>query len=145
MGKILTRYLVREITIPFFISLLIFTCILFTTRMLKLVELVVNKGVSVLSILKMLFFVLPSFFEVTVPMAFLLAILSCTLSTLLLLHDNNSLTLLRPLFVITKNRSILWSKSPSGLSRGDALPDRDPQIELPSKGRAGTKKCKLTF
>ena len=75
MGKILTRYLIREITIPFFISLLIFTCILFTTRMLKLVELVVNKGVSVLSILKMLFFVLPSFFEVTVPMAFLLAIL----------------------------------------------------------------------
>ncbi len=75
MGKILIRYLVREITIPFFISLLIFTCILFTTRMLKLVELVVNKGVSVLSILKMLFFVLPSFFEVTVPMAFLLAIL----------------------------------------------------------------------
>ena len=75
MGKILIRYLVREITIPFFISLLIFTCILFTTRILKLVELVVNKGVSVLSILKMLFFVLPSFFEVTVPMAFLLAIL----------------------------------------------------------------------
>ncbi len=75
MGKILIRYLVREITIPFFIGLLIFTCILFSTRMLKLVELVVNKGVSVLSILKMLFFVLPSFFEVTVPMAFLLAIL----------------------------------------------------------------------
>ena len=75
MGKILIRYLVREITIPFFISLLIFTCILFTTRILKLVELVVNKGVAVLSILKMLFFVLPSFFEVTVPMAFLLAIL----------------------------------------------------------------------
>ena len=75
MGKILIRYLVREITIPFFISLLIFTGILFTTRILKLVELVVNKGVSVLSILKMLFFVLPSFFEVTVPMAFLLAIL----------------------------------------------------------------------
>ena len=63
MGKILIRYLVREITIPFFISLLIFTCILFTTRILKLVELVVNKGVSVLSILKMLFFVLPSFFS----------------------------------------------------------------------------------
>ena len=75
MGKILIRYLVREITIPFFISLLIFTCILFTTRILKLVELVVNKGVSVLSILEVLFFVLPSFFEVTVPMAFLLAIL----------------------------------------------------------------------
>ncbi len=75
MGKILIRYLVREITIPFFISLLIFTCILFTTRILELVELVVNKGVSLLSILKMLFFVLPSFFEVTVPMAFLLAIL----------------------------------------------------------------------
>ncbi len=75
MGKILTRYIFLEITVPFCLSLLIFTCILFTARILKLVDLVISRGVSILHISKMLFFVLPSFLEVTVPMAFLLAIL----------------------------------------------------------------------
>ena len=75
MGKILTRYIFFEITMPFCLSLLIFTCILFTARVLELVDLVVSRGVSILHISKMLFFVLPSFLEVTVPMAFLLAIL----------------------------------------------------------------------
>ncbi len=75
MGKILTRYIFLEIALPFCLSLLIFTCILFTTRILELVDLVISRGVSVLHISKMLFFVLPSFLEVTVPMAFLLAIL----------------------------------------------------------------------
>ena len=75
MGKILTRYIFREITLPFCLSLLIFTCILFTTRILELIDLVISRGVSILHIGKMLLFVLPSFLEVTVPMAFLLAIL----------------------------------------------------------------------
>ena len=75
MGKILIRYIFREITVPFCLSLLIFTGILFTARIIKLVDLVVNRGVSVFDISKMLLFVLPSFLEVTVPMAFLLAIL----------------------------------------------------------------------
>ncbi len=75
MGPILTRYILREISIPFLLSLLIFTSILFTARILKLVDLVVNRGVSIVQIGKMLLFVLPSFFEVTVPMALLLGIL----------------------------------------------------------------------
>ncbi len=75
MGRILTRYILREISIPFLLSLLIFTSILFTARILKLVDLVINRGVSILQIGQMLFFVLPSFFEVTVPMALLLGIL----------------------------------------------------------------------
>ncbi len=75
MSKILTRYIFLEITLPFCLSLLIFTCILFTTRILELIDLVISRGVSILHISKMLFFVLPSFLEVTVPMAFLLAIL----------------------------------------------------------------------
>lgn len=75
MGKILTRYIFLEIALPFCLSLLIFTCILFTARILELIDLVISRGVSILHISKMLFFVLPSFLEVTVPMAFLLAIL----------------------------------------------------------------------
>ena len=75
MGKTLCRYVYREIATPFFFALLIFTIILFTVRILKLVELVVNRGVPCEQLLAILLYILPAFFEVTVPMSFLLAIL----------------------------------------------------------------------
>jgi len=75
MGKILRRYVYSEIATPFFFALLIFTGILLTVRILKLVELVVNRGVPVQEILKIFLYVTPTFLEVTVPMSFLLAIL----------------------------------------------------------------------
>ena len=75
MGKILSRYISREVVIPFLIGLAIFTFILFTARILKLVELVVNRGVPLLQMMKIFLYVTPAFFEVTVPMAFLLALL----------------------------------------------------------------------
>jgi len=75
MGSILSRYIGREIIIPFLLGLVIFTFILFTARILKLVELVVNRGVPILQMTKIFLYVTPAFFEVTVPMAFLLALL----------------------------------------------------------------------
>jgi len=75
MGGILFRYLCREIATPFLLGLLIFTSILFTARIIKLVELVVNRGVPVLQMSKIFLYVTPAFFELTVPMAFLLALL----------------------------------------------------------------------
>lgn len=73
--KILFRYLISEILPPFFIGLLAFTFILLVGRMLKLIELVVTRGVSPLQIGKLFSLILPTFLEMTVPMAFLLAIL----------------------------------------------------------------------
>lgn len=75
MGRILSRYIGREVVIPFLLGLVIFTFILFTARILKLVELVVNRGVPILQMAKVFLYVTPAFFEVTVPMAFLLALL----------------------------------------------------------------------
>jgi len=75
MGKTLCRYVYRELAIPFFFALLIFTIILFTVRILKLVELVVNRGVPLEQLLAVFLYILPAFFEVTVPMSFLLALL----------------------------------------------------------------------
>ena len=75
MGRILSRYIGREIIIPFVLGLVIFTFILFTARILKLVELVVNRGVPILQMTKIFLYVTPAFFEVTVPMAFLLSLL----------------------------------------------------------------------
>lgn len=75
MGRILSRYVLREIIPPFLYGLLIFTFVLLTARILKLVELVVNRGVSFAQIAQIFFYITPAFFEITVPMAFLLGLL----------------------------------------------------------------------
>lgn len=75
MGRILNRYVFLEILVPFFFGLGVFTFVLLIARILKLVEMVVNRGVPLLDILKTFSLILPAFLEVTVPMALLLAIL----------------------------------------------------------------------
>ena len=71
----LNRYLLREIAIPFGLGLAIVTLILLIARILKLVELVVNRGVPLFQVLKLFSYILPAFLELTVPMALLLAVL----------------------------------------------------------------------
>jgi lipopolysaccharide export system permease protein len=73
--RILFRYLISEIIPPFFLGLLAFTSVLLIGRILRLIELVVTRGVPILQILKLFSLILPTFLEMTVPMAFLLAIL----------------------------------------------------------------------
>ncbi len=75
MGKILHRYIFQEVLTPFLLGLGVFTFILLIARLLKLIELVVNRGLPPLQILRLLGFLMPAFLEVTVPMAMLLAIL----------------------------------------------------------------------
>lgn len=73
--KALNRYLISEILPPFFFGLLTFTFVLLVARILKLVELVVTRGVPLEQIGMLLLLISPTFLELTVPMAFLLAIL----------------------------------------------------------------------
>jgi lipopolysaccharide export system permease protein len=73
--KILFRYLISEVVPPFLLGLLAFTSVLLIGRMLRLIELVVTRGVPLLQIGKLFSLILPTFLEMTVPMAFLLAIL----------------------------------------------------------------------
>ncbi len=75
MGPTLRRYFLREVVTPFLFGIGVFTFILLTARMLKLVELVVNRGVPIYQIAKVFGYILPTFLEVTVPMGLLLAIL----------------------------------------------------------------------
>jgi len=75
MGPTLQRYFLREVVTPFLFGIGVFTFILLTARMLKLVELVVNRGVPLVQIGKLFAYILPAFLEVTVPMALLLAVL----------------------------------------------------------------------
>jgi lipopolysaccharide export system permease protein len=73
--SILDRYIVREMVVPFLLGLGIFTTILLIVRILKLVELVVNRGVPLGQMVRIFSYIMPAFLEVTVPMALLLAIL----------------------------------------------------------------------
>ena len=75
MGKIVHRYIFRELVIPFLFGLSVFTFVLLIARLLRLIELVVNRGVPATNILRIFAYIVPAFLEVTVPMAMLLAII----------------------------------------------------------------------
>lgn len=57
------------------LGLLTFTFILLIARILKLVELIVTRGIPLTQVGRLLVLILPTFLELTLPMAFLLAIL----------------------------------------------------------------------
>lgn len=75
MIKIIDRYIIRELITSFLLGLLIFTFTLLMDKIIKLTEMVINKGVPLSSILKLIVYILPSFFSVTIPMAVLLSVL----------------------------------------------------------------------
>lgn len=74
--KTLTKYLLLELISPFAIGLLIFTFVLFMQQVLRLLELVINKGVGAQVVLRMIVYIMPSFLVMTIPMAVLVATLS---------------------------------------------------------------------
>jgi lipopolysaccharide export system permease protein len=68
-------YIIREVVVPSVLGLVIFTFILLMGRILKLVELVINKGVPAADIAKLFICLLPSFLVITIPLAFLLGVM----------------------------------------------------------------------
>ncbi len=83
--KIIHRYIFREMVVPFLLSLVVLTFIFLISRILQLTELMVNRGVSLLDIIKLFIFATPYFFVFTIPMAVLFAI---TLAFIRLSADN---------------------------------------------------------
>lgn len=75
MRKILNLYILREIALPFVMVLFILTFVLLMGRILQLMDLLVNKGVSFLDISKFVILLMPSFLMFTIPMSLLVAIL----------------------------------------------------------------------
>ncbi len=75
MGRTLHRYVFLQVLGPFVAGLALFTFILLIARIMRLVEMVVNRGVPLGEVLLLFSYILPAFLEVTVPMALLLAIL----------------------------------------------------------------------
>ena len=75
MRKIIDRYIFKEIAIPFIIILFVLTFVLLMGKILQIMDLVINKGVSVFSIAEIIIFLMPSFMLFTIPIALLIAIL----------------------------------------------------------------------
>ncbi len=73
--KIITRYIVNEISFSTIIGFFVFTFFLIMNSLFVLSDLFVKYGVDFISILKLLFLLLPSTVAITVPMAFLVGVL----------------------------------------------------------------------
>jgi len=69
------RYILREISVPTIMSLLIFSFVVVLGRIPRLTEMIISKGVPALDIIALFGFLLPTFLSVTVPLSFLLGIL----------------------------------------------------------------------
>ena len=75
MKKTLYLYILKEISVPFLLGFAVFTFVLLMGRFMKLADLVIAKGVPVSDVARLLLYMLPSFSFITIPMAFLLALL----------------------------------------------------------------------
>ena len=76
MGKTLRRYLLREVASLLFLGLVLTTFVLASVQMVDLVDLALAKGVAVKRVLTVFGFMIPSYLEITLPMAFLLSIVA---------------------------------------------------------------------
>jgi len=74
--RTIDRYILQELGVPFAQSLGALTFILMTREILRLIELLINKGVGLLPLLKTFLLLLPSFFVLTLPMGCLIASIS---------------------------------------------------------------------
>ncbi|MCK5242941.1 LPS export ABC transporter permease LptF [bacterium] len=73
--KTLHRYISRELLFPFVMGITIFTFILIMDKIFTLSDLIVKYGVSIFTVVKLLIFILPSTFAITIPMACLVAVI----------------------------------------------------------------------
>jgi lipopolysaccharide export system permease protein len=75
MFTIINRYIFREILFPFLMCLFIFTFVLLMGKILQLMDLMINKGVSIIDITKLILYLLPTFLLITIPISLLISIL----------------------------------------------------------------------
>lgn len=73
--RLLSRYVLKEVLIFFSISLLTFTGLLLTLKMLKLTSLIVNRGVGLGQIGTVFIAIIPTFLEIALPMSALLGVM----------------------------------------------------------------------
>lgn len=126
MLKHLDRYILKELMGPFFLGIFILLFILIMQQILKLMELVIDKGIDLVDVGGLFLQLLPSFFLVTFPMAVMMA----TVTTFNRLSADNEIIalhavgvnvarLMRPvvLFALIISFLTLWMGSMAGSSK----------------------------
>ncbi len=73
--KILSKYILKELAFPFLIALGLISFLLIMNRVITLVDLVLRYHVGIWVVCKLVAYVLPATFAITVPMSLLVAIL----------------------------------------------------------------------
>ncbi len=73
--RILDRYVIREVMLPFFIGLLVFTFILIIPSMMQYAEAFIAKGVPTMVVLRAMATLLPSSLALSIPSALLIGLL----------------------------------------------------------------------
>jgi len=74
--KIIDKYILKELLLPFFLGFLVFTFILVMDRIFELVDLLVGKGLGVGIVFHVFYLSMPFIIALTVPMGVLIGILS---------------------------------------------------------------------
>ncbi|MBI2561125.1 MAG: LPS export ABC transporter permease LptF [candidate division NC10 bacterium] len=74
--RLLDRAILKEMAVAFILGLMVFTFVLLTNKILRLVELIVNKGVGIPTVFQLFLYILPYSLVVTIPMSVLLATLA---------------------------------------------------------------------
>ena len=75
MHRMINRYILKEIALPFGMILLVLTFVLLMGKILQLMDLMINKGVRFTDIALLMLYLMPSFLMFTLPISLLIAIL----------------------------------------------------------------------
>ena len=70
--SLINRYLLREITVPTLLCLLVFTVVLLAGRTVQMADLVIGRGASLGATLQLLAALIPPLMAVIIPLAFLI-------------------------------------------------------------------------
>ena len=75
MHRLINRYILRELAVPFCMILFVLTFVLLMGKILQVMDLMINKGISFVKIALLMLFLIPSFLAFTIPISLLIAIL----------------------------------------------------------------------
>ncbi|MFH1655208.1 MAG: LptF/LptG family permease, partial [Candidatus Omnitrophota bacterium] len=73
--KLLRNYVIKEALAPFILSLVVLTSIMLLGNLVKMVNLVINKGVDIFLVFKSFVYFIPYLLAYTIPIACLAAVL----------------------------------------------------------------------
>jgi lipopolysaccharide export system permease protein len=75
MHRLINRYILKEIAVPFCMILFVLTFVLLMGKILQVMDLMINKGIGFTDIARLMLYLMPSFLMFTIPISLLIAIL----------------------------------------------------------------------